>query len=249
MAKLSLLTSMLIALTLTPRVTVGQTPDDCGKFWGAKAVFIGKVVRTYRGKSRSYKYVNGIERYSRQPVLHVTLSVERAFTGFTRAGTLKPVEVECAPCVSISRPRVGESYLVYAYGAGSKASFPLATSVLTPVSEATAEIKSLEHLTAPGTVAYDLDRVGAGILSGKAISKPQPEYPEAAKAARVSGAVTVAIVLGPAGRVVRAEAVCGHPLLKVASEEAAKKVRYTPIGVDGKFVTMGGVIIYNFVIQ
>ena len=243
----------LIALPLVVAAAGGAAPargsDVCGKFWPARAVFVGKLIKARPGRSRSYQYDNGAKRFSKTPVLLATFSVERAFTGFTRAAGPVVVEVECAACLSRDRPDPGERFLVYAYGAGPKGGSPLATDALTPVSEAAAAVEYLTQLTAPGTIAYELDRVGAGILSGRALSKPQPAYPEAAKAARASGPVTVAILLDPEGRVTRAEAVCGHPLLRAAAEEAAKKIRYAPTEVSGRRVSMGGLVTYNFVLH
>src|SRR5258705_38500 len=99
---------------------------------------------------------------------------------------------------------------------------------------AAAEIESLAQLTAPGTIAYDMNRVGAGgIISCHAIAMPKPEYPPKARTAKASGSVTVAIILDPTGKAIRVEAVCGHPLLRAAAEEAASKVRYSPTVLNG----------------
>ena len=110
------------------------------------------------------------------------------------------------------------------------------------------EIAYLEKLTAPGTIADALNRVITGaLLGGHATSMPRPAYPDIAKAAGVSGAVTVAIILNRSGRVIRAEAVCGHPLLRPTSEAAAMRIRYMPTKVNGRAVSVGGLITYNFV--
>ncbi|HVF86001.1 MAG TPA: TonB family protein, partial [Pyrinomonadaceae bacterium] len=49
--------------------------------------------------------------------------------------------------------------------------------------------------------------ITAGVLNGKAISKPAPAYPPIAKAARASGTVTVQIVVDEGGKVISASAV------------------------------------------
>lgn len=91
--------------------------------------------------------------------------------------------------------------------------------------------------------------IQGGVLQGKAIAKPQPAYPEIAKAARAAGTVTVQIVVDESGNVESAEAVSGHPLLRQAAVEAARRARFAPTLLSGQPVKVGGVITYNFVLQ
>jgi protein TonB len=91
--------------------------------------------------------------------------------------------------------------------------------------------------------------VSGGVLNGKAISKPQPQYPPIAKAARASGTVTVQILVDESGRVVSASAVSGHPLLQQAAVAAARQARFSPTLLSGQPVKVSGVITYNFVLQ
>lgn len=60
-------------------------------------------------------------------------------------------------------------------------------------------------------------------LYNVAIEKVEPKYPAAGKALRVSGEVNVKILVNREGRVVRACAVSGHPILRATSEAAARK--------------------------
>ena len=90
--------------------------------------------------------------------------------------------------------------------------------------------------------------ISGGVLNGKAISKPQPDYPPIAKAARASGTVTVQIVVDESGQVISARAVSGHPLLRNAAEAAARQARFTPTRLSGQPVKVSGVITYNFVL-
>jgi TonB family protein len=55
------------------------------------------------------------------------------------------------------------------------------------------------------------------------LTKAEPKYPAAARAVKASGNVNVRILVNRAGRVVKACALDGHPLLKSASEKAALK--------------------------
>jgi len=91
--------------------------------------------------------------------------------------------------------------------------------------------------------------VEGGILNGKAISKPQPVYPPAARAARVSGTVAVAVILDESGTVENAAAVSGPELLRGAAVEAARAARFSPTRLSGEPVKVSGFITYNFVLQ
>ena len=89
----------------------------------------------------------------------------------------------------------------------------------------------------------------AGVLDGKAISKPQPAYPPSAKGSGASGTVKVQVVVDEKGRVVSANAISGHKLLREAATQAARKARFRPTLLSGTPVKVSGVITYNFVLQ
>jgi TonB family protein len=85
-------------------------------------------------------------------------------------------------------------------------------------------------------------------LRGKAISKPKPIYPKQAKAAKVSGAVKVDVVIDEKGRVIWAGAVAGEPMLQEASRRAACRARYSPTVISNRAVKTQTSIRYNFVL-
>lgn len=89
--------------------------------------------------------------------------------------------------------------------------------------------------------------ISGGVLNGKAISLPKPEYPPAAMAVRASGAVSVQVLIDENGYVISANAVSGHPLLRAASEAAARQATFSPTQISGQPVKVTGVIVYNFV--
>ena len=88
--------------------------------------------------------------------------------------------------------------------------------------------------------------VSVGMVTGKAIRMPKPEYPGAARAVRASGAVAVRVVVDEKGDVFTAEAVSGHPLLRPAAVEVACEAKFSPTEIGGKLVRIAGVIVYNF---
>ena len=85
-----------------------------------------------------------------------------------------------------------------------------------------------------------------GILNGKALKLPRPIYPIQAKAARVYGLVVVTVTITEEGKVVRACAVKGHPLLWHPAERAAYASEFAPTKLLGKPVRVTGNITYNF---
>jgi TonB family protein len=84
------------------------------------------------------------------------------------------------------------------------------------------------------------------VLNGKAISLPKPAFPSIARAARASGIVTVRVIIDEEGKIIAAQAVSGHPLLRPSAVAAARQARFTPTLVNGKAVPVMGVINYNF---
>ncbi|HEX8283823.1 MAG TPA: TonB family protein [Pyrinomonadaceae bacterium] len=91
--------------------------------------------------------------------------------------------------------------------------------------------------------------ITGGILNGKAVSKPQPAYPAAAKAAGAQGTVTVRIVVDEGGNVVEAAAVSGPELLREAAVAAARRARFSPTRLSGQPVKVTGHVTYNFVLR
>ena len=94
----------------------------------------------------------------------------------------------------------------------------------------------------------EVEKKGLG-LCGKAISLPKPDYPPDAKAQKISGTVAVSVVIDEKGRVIWAQAVDGHPLLRQASVKAACQSLHSPMMVSGRAVKVLSIISYNFVSQ
>jgi TonB family protein len=108
---------------------------------------------------------------------------------------------------------------------------------------------------APETAALPLDStspakpgapVDAGVVNGRAISLPRPAFPDLAKSAGASGSVNVFVTIDETGKVIAARAISGHPLLREASEEAARKARFSVTMINGQPVKVSGIIVYNF---
>lgn len=90
-------------------------------------------------------------------------------------------------------------------------------------------------------------RADLKLVNGQAVSLPQPRYPFDAKNAKASGVVRVLVTIDETGKVVAAQAIDGHPLLRAPAEEAARAALFKPPSAEGKPVRVTGIILYNFV--
>ncbi|MDT5123302.1 MAG: periplasmic protein TonB [Acidobacteriota bacterium] len=95
--------------------------------------------------------------------------------------------------------------------------------------------------------ASDSNAASGGILNGKALSLPFPEYPLLASGVHAAGTVIVKVIIDEEGKVIAAQAVGGHPLLQQSAENAARKARFSPTLENGKPVKVYGKVTYNFV--
>jgi protein TonB len=91
--------------------------------------------------------------------------------------------------------------------------------------------------------------VSGGVLQGSAIKRVNPAYPPIAKAARASGAVQVQVTISEEGRVIDAQVVSGHPLLRDAALQAARGWVFKPTELSGVPVKVQGVLTFNFTLQ
>jgi hypothetical protein len=86
--------------------------------------------------------------------------------------------------------------------------------------------------------------VSGGVLNGKAINKPAPTYPHTNM--RVSGEVSVKVVVDETGKVIWAKAINGHPLLQPAAVAAAYKAAFPQTLLSGRPVKVVGLLTYEF---
>lgn len=88
--------------------------------------------------------------------------------------------------------------------------------------------------------------ISGGVLNGKAISLPAPDYPAIAKQAKATGTVVVQVTIDENGSVIIAHATSGHPLLQGSAVAAARQAKFSPTLLMGEPVKVTGVIVYNF---
>jgi Gram-negative bacterial TonB protein C-terminal len=100
--------------------------------------------------------------------------------------------------------------------------------------------------TAAGTEPGKRRPISGGVLNGKAISLPKPDYPVDAKAAGIEGVVVVQVTVDEQGIVVEARPVSGPVPLQQPSASAALLARFSPTLLMGEPVKVTGVIVYTF---
>jgi TonB family protein len=120
------------------------------------------------------------------------------------------------------------------------------------------------------SAAQDIPKeIKGGLLNGKAVSLPHPEYPAEAKAAGLAGTVLVDVVIDESGAVISAVAATdarktpwvrgdesgetevqpADPMLRDAAEKAALEAKFSPTRLSGEPVKVSGTIVYNFVLS
>jgi TonB family protein len=88
--------------------------------------------------------------------------------------------------------------------------------------------------------------VAVGSLNGLARQRVTPNYPQIARAARVSGVVTVYLVVNEKGEVASIERAEGPLQLQQAATDAARRWRFNPTVVNGQPVRVSGYLSFNF---
>jgi periplasmic protein TonB len=76
--------------------------------------------------------------------------------------------------------------------------------------------------------------VGGNVEAARITSKVQPEYPEVAKAAHVTGTVVLHAVISKDGSIQQLQLVSGPPLLAQAAMSAVTQWRYRPTSLNGQ---------------
>jgi TonB family protein len=88
--------------------------------------------------------------------------------------------------------------------------------------------------------------VDGPVQAAKLLKRVVPEYPDAAKQARIQGVVRLAITVGKDGNVIDIQAMGGHPLLAPAAMDAVRQFVYQPTWLNGQPVEVTSVVDVNF---
>ena len=109
-------------------------------------------------------------------------------------------------------------------------------------------VRKTINLEPPVFLASALPRAGTNpnVLTGRALKLGHPDYPPIAKQNGAWGTVRVNVTIDENGKVIAAHSISGHPLLRVASQDAARRSQFSPTTMCGEPVRVAGVINYNF---
>ena len=109
------------------------------------------------------------------------------------------------------------------------------------------DVKPQENADAPASNSEKKrGPINGGVLNGKALYLPKPDYPTEAYQAKASGSVVVQVTVDEQGSVIAARAVSGHMLLQGPCVAAARQARFSPTTLMGEPVKVTGVITYHF---
>jgi protein TonB len=92
-------------------------------------------------------------------------------------------------------------------------------------------------------------KVSDGVTQGLAIRRITPPYQAIARAARAFGAVQVQVLISEEGRVLDADVINGHPLLRQAALDAARQWQFRPTLLSNVPVKVQGVLTFNFTLN
>ena len=84
-----------------------------------------------------------------------------------------------------------------------------------------------------------------GIINGRAIDLPKPEYPKEAKEVCAKGKVEIEVLIDEHGHVIEANPISGDEFLWNSSIQAAKKARFQR-HFDFEALRIKGIIVYDF---
>lgn len=101
----------------------------------------------------------------------------------------------------------------------------------------------------PETKPATTTKVSEGVLKGMAVRRQVPVYSQIAKTAHAAGLVQVMVTISEDGKVIDAQVLNGHPLLRQSALDAARQWIFTPTTLSGVPVKVQGVLSFNFLLQ
>ena len=94
---------------------------------------------------------------------------------------------------------------------------------------------------APATIG-----ASPALMASHLVYAPPPSYPMMAQMTRTQGRVTVEAVVGKSGRVIRAQAISGHRLLRGAAVREVYGRRYRPYTVNARPMDVATLVTVDF---
>lgn len=172
--------------------------------------------------------------------------------------TIAPTSISTAPNTALARPQFGQYKIgtididTGTPGGTGRETGPSGPATSTLSESITRNDKTEPEDTTPPPPAIkkpivNKAPVSRGVLNGIAKELPKPNYSLAARQVGAQGQVSVQVTIDETGRVISANAVSGHILLRPEAERAARGARFSPTLLSDVPVKVTGVITYNFV--
>jgi TonB family protein len=95
-------------------------------------------------------------------------------------------------------------------------------------------------------VSAEAVEVSAGAIAGNVISRPNPIYPNDAKAAHVQGAVILRAIISKTGTVEDLQLISGPEMLQASAIDAVRRWKYKPYLLNGAPVKVDTMITVNY---
>lgn len=180
-----------------------------------------------------------------RPTTNVKPEIDLGFVAPTKVPKVipNPVDVHSRPLKPAPYTPYDPSLPFTTGNGGPKIGFASDDDQVTPPPPTPPDLKKAE-VKPEGTT-----KVSEGVLQGSALKKQVPVYPPIAKAARAAGVVQVVVTISEEGRVVEAQAINGHPLLRQAAVDAARQWVFTPTKLSNVPVKVQGILSFNFMLQ
>lgn len=155
----------------------------------------------------------------------------------SNSAAAQPAPANPAPTTSTNAPaNVGNTTAANTQRGGSRTTTPPAPAPANPSTPA-----------APaGGNATEGKPLEVGSLLQRAAQTVAPTYPATARNARITGRVTVFLMVDEKGMVASVERTDGPELLRRAAEDAARRWKFRPTVVNGQPVRVSGYINFNF---
>jgi len=116
-------------------------------------------------------------------------------------------------------------------------------------STSTVEANSLALLSGKGKVPAAPVVIGGDVQPARLLSSVPPVYPQLARAQRISGDVTLDLLVDGKGNVSATRVISGSPLLHQAAAEAVKQWKYKPALLNGQPTSMHLIVTVQFRLQ
>jgi len=175
-------------------------------------------------------------------------------TADEKAGDAAPVNVPTNTSATNNSPAASPSTATPERTADSPAAKNTTTSSASPTAPSTpppARTAPQPNTTPKGNATSNSNATAAapvsvGSLHDKATQRVSPTYPPVARTARVSGVVTVYLLVNEKGAVESVKSASGPAQLQQSATDAARRWRFRPTLIDGQAVRVSGYLSFSF---